>query len=175
MKMLWEKLDKFGIVVQTIGSSFQFPCCWDTFLMLALMDRGNSKEALIWLNWVQIHLQINFLSDILSASGVRIDPTVFQHRHPGMNYSTKKWPKEEPTESEFELWKEALEDICPSRLGWEFQYLIPISGTPIGSRIPILFQILDIPVGIFLRIPLLKTHQIGIPICKIQNSIIFLT
>jgi hypothetical protein len=31
-------------------------------------------------------------------------------------YSTKKWPKKEPTESDFELWREAVEDICPSRL-----------------------------------------------------------
>jgi hypothetical protein len=31
-------------------------------------------------------------------------------------YSTKKWPKEEPMESDFELWREAVEDICPSRL-----------------------------------------------------------
>ncbi len=31
-------------------------------------------------------------------------------------YSTKKWPKEEPTESDFELWREAVEDICPSWL-----------------------------------------------------------
>ncbi len=33
--------------------------------------------------------------------------------------------------------------------GWEFQFLVPISGTPIGSRIPILFSIPKIPVGIF--------------------------
>jgi hypothetical protein len=31
-------------------------------------------------------------------------------------------------------------------LGWEFQFLILISGTPIGSGIPIPFPIPDIPV-----------------------------
>jgi hypothetical protein len=41
------------------------------------------------------------------------------------------------------------------RLGWEFQFLVLISGTPIGCRIPILFLIPDILVGIFFRIPLL--------------------
>jgi hypothetical protein len=35
-------------------------------------------------------------------------------------------------------------------LGWEFQFLVPISGTPIGSGIQILFLILDIPVDFFL-------------------------
>jgi hypothetical protein len=39
-------------------------------------------------------------------------------------------------------------------LGWEFQFLVPISGTPIVSRIPILFLILKILVGIFFEIPM---------------------
>jgi hypothetical protein len=34
-------------------------------------------------------------------------------------------------------------------LGWEFQFLLPISGTPIGSGIPIPFSIPMIPVGFF--------------------------
>jgi hypothetical protein len=32
-------------------------------------------------------------------------------------------------------------------LGWEFRFLVPISGTPIISGIPILFSIPKIPVG----------------------------
>jgi hypothetical protein len=37
-------------------------------------------------------------------------------------------------------------------LGWEFQFSVPIFGTPIGSGIPILFLFLKIPVGdIFLN------------------------
>ncbi len=34
-------------------------------------------------------------------------------------------------------------------LGWEFQFSVPISGTPVGSRFPILFLIPDIPVDFF--------------------------
>jgi hypothetical protein len=45
MKMLWEKLDKFDIVVQTANSSFQFPRQGDKFLVLVFMDRGHSREA----------------------------------------------------------------------------------------------------------------------------------
>ncbi len=36
----------------------------------------------------------------------------------------------------------------PLALGWKFQFLVPISGTPIGSEIPIPFLIPKIPVGI---------------------------
>jgi hypothetical protein len=39
-------------------------------------------------------------------------------------------------------------------LGWEFQFLVPISGTPIRSRIPIPFLIPKIPVGSFFEIPM---------------------
>jgi hypothetical protein len=35
------------------------------------------------------------------------------------------------------------------KLGWEFQFSVPISGTPIGSGIPIPFLIPNILVGIF--------------------------
>jgi hypothetical protein len=47
---------------------------------------------------------------------------------------------------------------------------IPIFGSdfwdPHWSEIPVSFPIPEIPVGIFVRIPLLKSHQIGIPILK---------
>jgi hypothetical protein len=58
-------------------------------------------------------------------------------------------------------------------LGWEFQFLVPISGTPIRSRIPISFPISEIPVGLFFRIPLLKNCQIGIPNPKFLLSLPF--
>jgi hypothetical protein len=41
----------------------------------------------------RLHLQIIFLSNILSASGLRIDPTVLWHWDPSAMYSTKKGPK----------------------------------------------------------------------------------
>jgi hypothetical protein len=39
-------------------------------------------------------------------------------------------------------------------LGWEFQFLVPISGTPIVSGIPILFLVPKIPDGFFFEIPM---------------------
>jgi hypothetical protein len=40
MKMLWEKMDKFGVVVQTADSSFQLPQWGDKFLMLVFMEQA---------------------------------------------------------------------------------------------------------------------------------------
>jgi hypothetical protein len=41
-----------------------------------------------------------------------------------------------------------------SDLGWEFQFLVPISGTLIVCGIPIMCSISKIPVGFFFEIPL---------------------
>jgi hypothetical protein len=50
------------------------------------------------------------------------------------------------------------------QLGCEFQFLAPISGTPIGSGIPIPFQILDILVRFFFLNPAADSHPIRITI-----------
>jgi hypothetical protein len=39
--------------------------------------------------------------------------------------------------------------VCLLELGWEFQFLVPISGNPIGRGIPIPFLFPEIPVGNF--------------------------
>ncbi len=61
-------------------------------------------------------------------------------------------------------------EIGSSGLGWEFQFLVPIPGTPIGSRIPIPFLILEILLIYFLKFRCLERQKIGILICEIQNS-----
>ena len=115
--MLWEKVGKFGIVIQIADLSFRFPQQGDKFHVLVFWERGHSQDALRRLNRVRLHLQIIFLSDILSASGLRIDPTVLEHRPQGVKRSTMRWPREEPSDSDFDLCHEAVEDISPTRLG----------------------------------------------------------
>ncbi len=64
--------------------------------------------------------------------------------------------------------------ISSLALGWEFQFLVPISGTPIGGGIPIPFTIPKIPDGFFLKFRFLESQKIGIPICNFRNSNNFL-
>jgi hypothetical protein len=64
-------------------------------------------------------------------------------------------------------------------LGWEFQFLVPISGTPIISRIPIPFLVPKIPVGFFFNSNVWRVRKLefrfakfGIPvICFRRNSV----
>jgi hypothetical protein len=90
MKMLWEKLDKFNITVQTAESPQKFLGRGDKFLMLIFMERGHGMEALIRLNRVRVHLQLIFHSDILSASGLRTDPTVLRRQATGKFHSSMR-------------------------------------------------------------------------------------
>jgi hypothetical protein len=76
MKMLWEKVDKFGLTIKTSTGSLSFPRRGDRFLMLVLMERGYSQETVRRLNRVRIHMQVLFLSDVLTMSGNRINDTI---------------------------------------------------------------------------------------------------
>jgi hypothetical protein len=65
--------------------------------------------------------------------------------------------------------------LPPELLGWEFQFLVLISGTPIISRIPIPFLISKIPVGIILlKFQCLESQKIKIPIPKFRILVIIL-
>ena len=115
MKMLCEKADKFGLTIKTATGELAFPWRGDKFLMLVLMERGYSSETVRRLNMVRIHMQVLFLSDVMTMSGNRIDDTVLRLQQSTERVSMLNWPKEEPTAMDMMLWKEALEDICPSR------------------------------------------------------------
>jgi hypothetical protein len=115
MKMLWEKADKFGLTIETAIGSLAFPRHGDKFLMLVLMERGHSRETIRWLNRVRIHMQVLFLSDVLTVLGNKIDKAVLQPWQPTERAYMLNWLREEPTEVDMMLWKDALEGICPSR------------------------------------------------------------
>jgi hypothetical protein len=76
MKILWEKLPKFGMKVVVADFNADYPCEGDPFIMQVLIQSGYSKEMLLWLNRVQVSLQLLFMSDILTASGNKISPEI---------------------------------------------------------------------------------------------------
>jgi hypothetical protein len=114
MKALWEKVDKFGVIIKTARGPLAFPWLGDKFLMLVLMERGYSR-VIRGLNRVRIHKQMLFLLDVLNVSGNKIDAMALHLRPTTDRMSTLNWPKKEPTSADMILWREALEDICLSR------------------------------------------------------------
>jgi hypothetical protein len=115
MKMLWEKADRFGVTIEMAKGRLQFPSHGDKFLMLVFAERGHSREVLRRLNRVRIHQQAIFLSDVLTMSGNKIDDNITHRRPQGNRMLSLHWPREDPMTEDMTIWKEALEDICPSQ------------------------------------------------------------
>jgi hypothetical protein len=115
MKMLWEKVSKFGVktVIANTGVAFQRE--GDRFIMQEFFERGYPWDVLSSLNRVRIHYQQLFLSDIFTASGQKLDPEVTRQDNRQQNWSELRWPIEQPSESDFQLWKDAVGALCPSR------------------------------------------------------------
>ena len=116
VKMLWEKLSMFGIVTEIQDMERDFPRRGDKFLNQVFEDLGFSWSERVRLNRVRVYLQVLFLSDVATASGARIEVEKMYPRPLDYKWSTySRWPKEQPTPSDFELWKEAMISICPSK------------------------------------------------------------
>jgi hypothetical protein len=115
MKMLWEKILMFKLHRVVADIPFQFPREGDQFLMRVFITAGYRGDTLRQLNQVQISLQVLFLSDVLTASGGKMSLDILSRRPKGEVWSTMRWPTERPTDSDMQLWNNALSSICPSR------------------------------------------------------------
>jgi hypothetical protein len=115
MKMLWEKISKFGVRTVIADTGITHPREGDRFIMQAFFERGYPRDILSRLNRVRIFWQALFLSDIFAASGQILDQEVVGQHNSQRNQSQLRWPLEHPTESDFQLWKDAGSSLCPSR------------------------------------------------------------
>ncbi len=115
MKMLWEKVSKFDIKIVMMAASQKFPRECDQFIMQDLAWKGYDSDALLWLNKIWISLQLLFMSDILTASGNIMYIDILSHCLPEVSNLDMRWPQEQPTNLDMQLWKNAMLSICPSR------------------------------------------------------------
>ena len=88
-----------------------FPREGDDWLMSRFIARGHTTNELKTLNRVRKHQQVLFLSDILGASGGSLDKCYLQKRQPEERWSTMKFPREEVTTPEMELWCQAIAQV----------------------------------------------------------------
>jgi hypothetical protein len=127
MKMLWEKISMIGVKIIVADLAMEYPWERDWFVMQLLFEMGCPWEILQRLNRVHIFLRVLFLSNILTALGNKIDPEVLLHWPTSKVRSCKRWPTECPTELDFQLWRDLMHTLCPSRRphtqGWHFTAL----------------------------------------------------
>ncbi len=105
----------FGLDFIVANSGMEYPREGDWFIMKMLFEMGYSCKTIHRLNWVRLFLQLLFMSDILTASGHKINPEVLSRHPSGEVWSCMRWPNECSTESDLQLWWEKMLAICPSQ------------------------------------------------------------
>ncbi len=115
MKMLWEKVSMFGIIVTTPLALGGFLREGDDFIMQVILWAGYNSDEVKRINRVRVSMQVLFMSDILTASEHMIAPDILSPRPRGETRSSMRWPNEQPTSSDMTLWRNAMQAICPSR------------------------------------------------------------
>jgi hypothetical protein len=115
MKMLWEMVSMFRIIVTTMSALGGFPREGDDFIMQVIMRAGYTSEEVKRINRVRVSMQVLFMSDILTASGHMIAPDILSPRPRGETRSSVRWPNKHPTSSDMTLWSNAMQAICPRR------------------------------------------------------------
>ncbi len=104
----------FSVRTVIVNAGMVYPQEGDRFIMQAFFEKGYSRKTLLRLNRVQIYWQVLFLSNILTASGNKIDTEMIAQHKIQRKRSQMRWPMEHPTESDFQLWRDAVRALCPS-------------------------------------------------------------
>jgi hypothetical protein len=115
MKMLWEKVSKFGLTVTAPHPTGGFPREGDEFIMQVILRAGYNSNEVRRINKMRVSMQVLFMSDILTASGNAIATEILSPRPRGEARSTMRWPNKQPTMSDMTLWRNATHAICPRR------------------------------------------------------------
>ncbi len=105
LKRVWEKVSFFDFTL----SVKNLLACYPRARFIA---RGYTANELTILNRVQKHQQVHFLSDILGAGGGSVDKRYLQKRRVGERWSSMKFPREEVTVPEMELWCRAIAQVA---------------------------------------------------------------
>ena len=114
LKSLWEKCDPFDVMVEFNNTPLELPHCVEKWLMREFLRCVFSADELKRFNRVRIHMQVLFLSDILSASGKILYGKYLVQRKTDEKWSKLNPPKEQPPNKDFTLWKAAIRQVVPS-------------------------------------------------------------
>jgi hypothetical protein len=103
IKTLWEKCDYFKVGIEVCNIGLMPLREGDRWIMPLLASAGHSPETLQRLNWVCIHQQALFISDVLTASGRTFEADCLQPRPQMSRWSRVRFPLQSPTQADFDL------------------------------------------------------------------------
>ena len=111
LKSLLEKCDQFDVMVDFNDTPLELPCCGDKWLMREFLCCGFFADEPRRLNRFRIHMQVLFLSYILSASGKILDEKYLVRRKTDEKLSKLNFPKEQPPNKDFTLWTGTIRQV----------------------------------------------------------------
>ena len=111
LKSLWEKADRFGITLTDSVVEIQMPWEDNNWLMLTLAESGHSMDELICLNWVRLHQQALFVSDMLDSSGSLLEKKYLHQWKASEKWLSCLFLHQSPPWKDFKLWHTALQGV----------------------------------------------------------------
>jgi hypothetical protein len=106
VKMLWSSLQHFNITIQMNFPSIPHQRECDKIIM-DLIQKYNLTQAVVKsLSRCRGKLETIFLSDIMTADGQYIEPSAMCFTQGTTRRSRFKFPREEPTKSDWETWEQ---------------------------------------------------------------------
>lgn len=123
VKALWERIDKFGIVVKLDYHTIPTPREHDIPIMQLMVDKGLRGTDLKRVNRARIAQEALFLSDITTATGRHLEAHLLDdwwfdtsEGELGKHRSTLQFSTEFPTVEDWKLWKKILKTVASTTL-----------------------------------------------------------
>ena len=82
----------FNVKITVSNVDLPFPKRGDKWLMAEFIRAGYSGNELLRLNRVRLHMQVNFLSEVICAKGKAIDPRYLHKQKENEEWSTLLFP-----------------------------------------------------------------------------------
>ena len=114
LKSFWEKCDRFDVMIEFNDTLLEIPRCGDKWLMREFLRCWFSANDLMWHNIVLIHMQVLFLSDILSASGKILDGKYLVQRKTDKKWLKLNVLKEQPPNKDYTLCEATILQVLPA-------------------------------------------------------------
>jgi hypothetical protein len=114
LKSIWEKVDKFWIMLEIAPLPVCPPREGDKWFMQAAMEAGvtdPNKQRI--LNQFRCHQQVLYVSDVLDMRGKCLDKKYLDRWKPYELWLTLVFPQEKPPNKHLHLWRQVLYAIAP--------------------------------------------------------------
>ncbi|CAJ1946086.1 unnamed protein product, partial [Cylindrotheca closterium] len=109
LKRVWKELEDLDIYVALDSPVLPLRCEGDALLIEVFMELEVDQDALKWLNWCRMFLQVCTVSDIVTADGRSIRESMWHGKRDNAHRSSYQWPRTvRPNRTHWKAWQEHL-------------------------------------------------------------------